>query len=92
VAVSDALEKVEGQVEAAEKEAAACTAKARAKVAAGQRSSAAAYLRSKKGLDEVVAKRVAAGEQLRSVRRAINQAKGDAAVGPTGRGCVEPDS
>ncbi|BEJ14371.1 hypothetical protein CspHIS471_0401380 [Cutaneotrichosporon sp. HIS471] len=78
VAVSDALERVESQVVAAEKEAEACTVKARAKVASGQRSAAAAYLRSRKGLDDVVAKRVAAGEQLRSVKRALNQAKGDA--------------
>ncbi|BEJ06847.1 hypothetical protein CcaverHIS641_0401160 [Cutaneotrichosporon cavernicola] len=78
VAVSDALERVESQVVAAEKEAETCTVKARAKVASGQRSAAAAYLRSRKGLDDVVAKRVAAGEQLRSVRRALNQAKDDA--------------
>lgn len=82
VAVADALEQVENQITAAEKEAEACHIKARKQIAAGQRTSAAAYLRSKKQLDELVGKRVAAGEQLRSVHRALNQAKGDAEVSP----------
>lgn len=41
---------------------------------------AASYLRSKKNLDDVLLKRVATGEQLRNVIRALDQAKGDAAV------------
>lgn len=88
VAVGDALDKVDAQIASAEKEADACHAKAREKIAAGQRTSAAAYLRSKKQLDEVIGKRIAAGEQLRSVHRALNQAKGDAEVSRGDRAAV----
>lgn len=83
VAVTDALEKVEGQIIAAEKEAAECEDKAKKQLKAGKRSAAASYLRSKKMLDELVVKRVSAGEQLRTVKMALNRAKGDVEVSGT---------
>ncbi|KAL1407281.1 hypothetical protein Q8F55_006702 [Vanrija albida] len=80
VAVSGALAQIDAQIAAVESEAAQCQDKAKKQLRAGQRATATSYLRSKKHLDEVLAKRVAAGEQLRGVLRAIDQAKGDAEI------------
>jgi charged multivesicular body protein 7 len=80
LSVLSTLARVEAQVDAVEKQAAECQLKAKRQLSLGQRTTAASYLRSKKQLDDVLAKRVAAGEQLRSVVRALDQAKGDAEV------------
>lgn len=84
VAVSDALVKVEDQVTAAEAQALECEDKARKQLKAGKRAAAASYLRSKRLFDDLVVKRVAAGEQLRGVKMALNRAKGDVEVGVGG--------
>ncbi|WOO85126.1 putative protein [Vanrija pseudolonga] len=80
VAVTGALAQIEAQISAVEAEGSQCQEKAKKQLRLGQRATAASYLRSKKHLDEVLAKRVAAGEQLRGVLRALDQAKGDAEI------------
>jgi charged multivesicular body protein 7 len=80
LAVLGTLSRVDAQIADIEVEAADCQAKVKRQLGLGQRAAAASYLRSKKNLDDVLAKRVATGEQLRSVVRALDQAKGDAEV------------
>ena len=55
-------------------------AKAKIALSYAQRPIALTYLRSKHALEDLLLKRVSAGEQLRGVIRSIDQAKGDVEV------------
>lgn len=54
--------------------------KAKKYLASKQKNIALSYLRSKRHLEDLLAKRVASSEQLRAVIRSIDQAKGDIEV------------
>lgn len=80
LSVKATLGAVEAQIADIEQQSADTMAKVRAALKAGQKAGAGAYLKSKRGLDDVLAKRIATGEQLRSVLRSIDDAKSNAEV------------
>lgn len=80
LSVKTTLSAVEAQIEDIESQSAKTMDKVRTSLKAGQKAGAAAYLKSKKGLDDVLSKRIATGEQLRSVLRSIDDAKSNAEV------------
>ncbi|KAL7419050.1 hypothetical protein Q5752_005886 [Cryptotrichosporon argae] len=80
VAVLATLRRVEAQIDALEAESERCHAKAKHHLALGHKPVALASLRSKRNVDDVLARRASAAEQLRTVVRAMDQAKGDAEV------------
>ncbi|EJT50288.1 hypothetical protein A1Q1_00446 [Trichosporon asahii var. asahii CBS 2479] len=80
LSVKSTLAAVEAQIEDIESQSAKTMDKVRSSLKAGQKAGAAAYLKSKKGLDDVLSKRIATGEQLRSVLRSIDDAKSNAEI------------
>lgn len=80
LSVKNTLSAVEAQISDIEAQSAKTMDKVRSSLKAGQKAGAAAYLKSKKGLDDVLSKRIATGEQLRSVLRSIDDAKSNAEV------------
>ncbi|OXB35397.1 hypothetical protein LQV05_006205 [Cryptococcus neoformans] len=77
VSVLNALRKVEKQVAGIEEQISQSHEKAKKYLASKQKNIALSYLRSKRHLEDLLAKRVASSEQLRAVIRSIDQAKGD---------------
>ena len=57
-----------------------CQIRVKSALASKQQPVAMSYLRSKRALEDVLAKRVASSEQLSMVIRNIDQAKGDVEV------------
>ncbi|TYJ53251.1 hypothetical protein B9479_006118 [Cryptococcus floricola] len=80
VSVMNALRKVELQIISIEQQIIESQQKAKKHLASGQKNIALSYLRSKKQLEDLLSKRVASSEQLRSVIRSIDQAKGDVEI------------
>ncbi|WVQ84609.1 hypothetical protein IAT38_006764 [Cryptococcus sp. DSM 104549] len=80
VSVLNALRKVEKQILGIEDQITQSHEKAKKHLAAGQKNIALSYLRSKKQLEDLLAKRVGSSEQLRAVVRSIDQAKGDVEI------------
>ncbi|EIW70984.1 hypothetical protein TREMEDRAFT_67523 [Tremella mesenterica DSM 1558] len=74
------LRKVDEQVEKLEEEIQLCQEKAKKHLSSGQRTLAISRLRSKKALEDVLEKRLGAGEQLRAVVRSVDQAQTDVEV------------
>ncbi|KIR34138.1 hypothetical protein I352_03373 [Cryptococcus deuterogattii MMRL2647] len=80
VSVLNALRRVEKQVVGIEEQISQSHEKAKKYLASKQKNIALSYLRSKKHLEDLLAKRVASSEQLHAVIRSIDQAKGDVEI------------
>ncbi|ORY30213.1 Snf7-domain-containing protein [Naematelia encephala] len=80
LAILETLRKVEAQITDIERQISACQAKAKHHLVLSQKSTALSYLRSKKALEDVLARRVGTSEQLASVIRSIDQAKDDVGI------------
>ncbi|WVR04870.1 hypothetical protein IAU60_001882 [Kwoniella sp. DSM 27419] len=80
VSVLAALRSVEKQMLSIEEQIARSQEKAKHHLNASQKPVALSYLRSKKQLEDLLAKRVSSAEQLRAVIRSIDQAKGDVEI------------
>ncbi|OCF40884.1 charged multivesicular body protein 7 [Kwoniella heveanensis CBS 569] len=80
ISVLNAQRRVEKQVLGIEAQIAQSHEKAKKHLASGQKNIALSYLRSKKQLEDLLAKRVASAEQLGAVIRSIDQARGDAEI------------
>ncbi|WRT64481.1 uncharacterized protein IL334_001413 [Kwoniella shivajii] len=80
ISIIIAQRKVEKQISGLEKQILESHEKAKKHLANNQKNTALSYLRSKKQLEDLLAKRVASSEQLGSVIRSIDQAKGDVEI------------
>ncbi|WWC86589.1 uncharacterized protein L201_001466 [Kwoniella dendrophila CBS 6074] len=80
ISVINAQRKVEKQILSIEEQITQSQEKAKKQLAKGQKNAALSYLRSKKQLEELLTKRIASSEQLGSVIRSIDQAKGDVEI------------
>ncbi|WWD21781.1 hypothetical protein CI109_106268 [Kwoniella shandongensis] len=80
VSVMNALRKIELQISSIEEQIAQSHEKAKKHLSLNQKTIALSYLRSKKQLEDLLAKRVGSSEQLRAVIRSIDQAKGDVEI------------
>ncbi|WWD08285.1 hypothetical protein V865_006396 [Kwoniella europaea PYCC6329] len=80
ISVINAQRKVEKQILGIEEQITQSQEKARKQLAKGQKNAALSYLRSKKQLEDLLAKRIASSEQLGAVIRSIDQAKGDVEI------------
>ncbi|KAE8539391.1 hypothetical protein D1P53_004491 [Cryptococcus gattii VGV] len=80
VSVLNALRRVEKQIVGIEEQISQSHEKAKKYLASKQKNIALSYLRSKRHLEDLLAKRVASSEQLHAVIRSIDQAKGDVEI------------
>ncbi|KAK6903398.1 hypothetical protein I203_106901 [Kwoniella mangroviensis CBS 8507] len=80
ISVINAQRKVEKQILGIEEQITQSQEKAKKQLAKGQKNAALSYLRSKKQLEDLLAKRIASSEQLGAVIRSIDQAKGDVEI------------
>ncbi|WWC68242.1 uncharacterized protein I206_102165 [Kwoniella pini CBS 10737] len=80
ISVINAQRKVEKQIIGIEEQINQSQEKAKKQLAKGQKTTALSYLRSKKQLEDLLAKRISSSEQLGTVIRSIDQAKGDVEI------------